>query len=249
MRLEGKTAIITGAASGFGKAIAERFHAEGAKIAIIDINGKGAASVAQGLGSNATGIGCDLTRKSDVENGFEEAFSALGGADILVNNAGWSHRNKPMLEISEEEFDQVFAINVKSIFLTSNVILPHMRGRGGGAIINTGSTAGLRPRPGLSWYNATKGAVNTLTKSMAVELAPDNIRVNAIAPVIGPTGLTETFMGMEDTPKNREKFLASIPLGRFSDPEDIAAAALYLASEDASFITGVVLQVDGGRCI
>jgi 3-oxoacyl-[acyl-carrier protein] reductase len=249
MRLEGKTAIITGAASGFGHGMAQRFAREGARVAVLDINGKGAAAVAGEIGNGAIALKCDLTLPAEVQSTFQSVYEQFSRVDVMVNNAGWSHRNMPMLEVDETSFDRVFAINVKSIYLTSQSILPHMRANGGGAIVNISSTAAMRPRPGLTWYNATKGAVNTMTKSMAVELAPDSIRVNAIAPVIGATGLLETFMGVADTPQNRAKFLASIPLGRFSDPADIAAAAVYLASDDARFVTGVVLEVDGGRCI
>lgn len=249
MRLEGKTAIITGAASGFGQGMARRFAAEGARVAVLDINAAGAEEEAAGLGNGAIALACDVTSAASVDAAVANAISQFGHVDIIVNNAGWSHRNRPMLEVDEESFDRVFATNVKSIYLTTQAILPHMRERGTGVIVNIGSTAGLRPRPGLTWYNASKGAVNTMTKSMAVELAPEKIRVNAIAPVIGATGLLETFMGVPDTPENRARFLASIPLGRFSDPADIAAAAVFLASDEAEFVTGVVLEVDGGRCI
>jgi 3-oxoacyl-[acyl-carrier protein] reductase len=249
MRLEGRTAIITGAASGFGKGMAERFHEEGARVAVLDINHEGAIAVAGNIGHPAIAIACDVTSGDSVKAAMHEVIDQFGQVDILVNNAGWSHRNMPMLDVDEASFDKVFAVNVKSIYLTTQAILPQMRLQKAGTIINIGSTAGLRPRPGLSWYNATKGAVNILTKSMAVELAPENIRVNAIAPVIGVTGLLETFMGMPDSPENRKKFLASIPLGRFSVPADIAAAALYLASDEADFVTGVILEIDGGRCI
>jgi 3-oxoacyl-[acyl-carrier protein] reductase len=249
MRLEGKTAIITGAASGFGRGMARRFAKEGARVAVLDINGKGAGEVAEEIDNGAIALKCDLTLANEVRETLHSVFDRFGKVDVMVNNAGWSHRNMPMLEVDETGYDRVFAVNVKSIYLTSQSILPHMRANGGGAIINISSTAALRPRPGLTWYNATKGAVNTMTKSMAVELAPEAIRVNAIAPVIGATGLLETFMGAKDTPHNRARFLASIPLGRFSDPADIAAAAVYLASDDAQFVTGVVLEVDGGRCI
>ncbi len=249
MRLQGKTAIVTGAASGFGKGIAERFAAEGARVALLDINGKGARAVADSLPGEHLALQCDVTMRSDVSGAINEAIEQFGRVDIMVNNAGWSHRNMPMLEVDEESFDRVYAINVKSIYLTTRAVVPHMREMGGGAIVNVSSTAGDRPRPGLTWYNSTKGAVNTLTKSMAVELAPDRIRVNAIAPVIGATGLLEAFMGQPDTPEIRAKFMASIPLGRFSLPSDHAAAALFLASDEAEFITGVILNVDGGRCI
>ena len=169
--------------------------------------------------------------------------------DILVNNAGWSHKNKPLMEVTEEEYDRCYAINCKAIFLAMQQAVPVFKKQGAGVVINTTSTAGSRPRPGLTWYNSTKGAANLMTKSLAVELAPLNVRVNGIAPVIGETGLLETFMGMPDTPENRKKFLATIPLGRFSKPRDIANAALYLASDEAEFITGVILEVDGGRCV
>ena len=249
MRLAGKTAIITGGASGFGKGMAEVFDAQGANIIIGDLNEAGAAQVAGSLGENAIGLKCDVTNLPDLQNLVARSVSQFGRVDIVINNAGWSHKNQPMLEVSEEEFDRVFEINVKSIYLMSKAIIPHMRENKGGVIINIGSTAGERPRPGLSWYNATKGAVKLLSKSMAVELAPDNIRVNCIAPVIGETALLETFMGEKDTPQARAKFLGGIPLGRFSTPRDIANAALYFASDEADFITGVVMEVDGGRCI
>ncbi len=249
MRLAGKTAIVTGGASGFGEGIAEVFSEQGANVVIADLNEAGAKAVAGRLGEKALGIKCDVTQLSDLQSMMGQAISAFGKVDIIVNNAGWSHKNQPMLDVNEEEFDRVFEINVKSIYQMSKASIPHMRENGGGVIINIGSTAGKRPRPGLSWYNATKGAVNLLSKSMAVELAPDNIRVNCIAPVIGATALLETFMGEKDTPEARAKFVGGIPLGRFSTPRDIANAALYFASDEASFLTGVVMEVDGGRCI
>lgn len=248
MRLKGKTAVVTGAASGFGKGIAERFAAEGARVALLDLNEAGARDAAAPL-DGAIALACDVSKAASVEQAFGAAFDAFGKVDILVNNAGWSHRNQPLLEVDEETFDRVYAINVKSIYLTTKAIVPHMRAKGGGSIVNISSTAGDRPRPGLTWYNSTKGAVNTMTKSMAVELAPDRIRVNAIAPVIGATALLETFMGQPDSPEIRAKFMASIPLGRFSQASDHAAAALFLASDEAEFITGVILPVDGGRCV
>jgi len=249
MRLAGKTAIVTGGASGFGEGIAIVFHQQGANVVIADLNEDGAKKVASSLGENAIGIKCDVTRLADLQQVVSQSINRFGKVDIVVNNAGWSHKNQPMLEVSEEEFDLVFEVNVKSIYQMSKAVIPHMRENKGGVIINIGSTAGKRPRPGLSWYNATKGAVNLLSKSMAVELAPDNIRVNCVAPVIGATALLETFMGEKDTPEARAKFMAGIPLGRFSTPRDIANAALYFASDDADFITGVVMEVDGGRCI
>jgi len=249
MRLSGKTAIVTGGASGFGEGIAEVFSEQGANIVIADLNEEGAKAVASRFGEKALGIKCDVTNLSDLQQMMAQSISEFGKVDIIVNNAGWTHKNQPMLEVSEDEFDRVFEINVKSIYQMSKASIPHLRENGGGVIINIGSTAGKRPRPGLSWYNATKGAVNLLSKSMAVELAPDNIRVNCLAPVIGATALLESFMGEKDTPEARAKFVGGIPLGRFSTPRDIANAALYFASDEASFITGVVMEVDGGRCI
>lgn len=250
MRLQGKTALITGAGSGFGEGIAKTFAREGARVGVVDINLEGARRVASEIGASAIAVKADMT--SMAETGLAvQATTEFGGGriDIVVNNAGWSHRNKPMLEVTEEEFDRVYAINVKAIFHMSRAIIPHYRAKGGGVILNIGSTAGIRPRPGLTWYNSTKGAVNLLSRSMAVELAPDRIRVNCVAPVIGATGLLEQFMGMPDTPENRAKFLGTIPLGRFSTPADIANACLFLASDEAEFVTGVVLEVDGGRTI
>lgn len=249
MRLEDKIALVTGAASGFGRAIAERYVAEGAKVAVIDINDDAAASVARLLGNAATSLHCDVSKRDSVEAAIDGVMSAFGGIDIVVNNAGVSHKNQPMLDVDEQEFDRVFAINVKSIYLMSLATVPILRQRGGGVIINVGSTAGIRPRPGLAWYNASKGAVNLVSKSMAVELAPDRIRVNCIAPVMGETALLETFMGQPDTPENRAKFIATIPWGRMSRPDDIANAAVYLASDEAEMISGTVLQVDGARCV
>jgi 3-oxoacyl-[acyl-carrier protein] reductase len=248
MRLAGKTALVTGGGQGFGQGIAERFAQEGAKVAVADINGAAAEAVARAIGANAVALTVDVSRAAEVSACVDDAVRTLGSLDIVVNNAGVSHRNQPMLDVSEEEFDRVFAVNVKSIYLMAKAVVPHFRGRGGGVILYIGSTAGIRPRPGLAWYNASKGAVNLVSKSMAVELAPDRIRVNAIAPVAGETPLLATFMG-EDTPEKRAAFRASIPWGRLSLPSDIAAAALYLCSDEAEMVTGTVLQVDGGRCI
>jgi 3-oxoacyl-[acyl-carrier protein] reductase len=247
-RLDGKVALITGAGSGFGLGIADRFAREGARVLIVDINEAAAETAAERIGESAIGLAADVSKAADVNAAVEKAVSAFGKLDIVVNNAGISHRNRPMLEVEEDEFDRIFAVNVKSIYLFARAAVPVMQGGGGGVFINVGSTAGLRPRPGLTWYNSTKGAVHTMTKSMAVELAPSRIRVCALAPVAGETLLLATFMG-EDTPERREQFINSIPLGRFSKPEDIANAALYLASDEASLVTGVVLEVDGGRCI
>jgi 3-oxoacyl-[acyl-carrier protein] reductase len=247
-RLDGKVALITGAGSGFGLGIADRFAREGARVLIVDINEAAAETAAERIGESAIGLAADVSKAADVNAAVEKAVSAFGKLDIVVNNAGISHRNRPMLEVEEDEFDRIFAVNVKSIYLFARAAVPVMQGGGGGVFINVGSTAGLRPRPGLTWYNSTKGAVHTMTKSMAVELAPSRIRVCALAPVAGETPLLATFMG-EDTPERREQVINSIPLGRFSKPEDIANAALYLASDEASLVTGVVLEVDGGRCI
>ena len=247
-RLDGKTAIVTGAGSGFGRGIAETFVREGARVAVLDLDGQAAETCAAGPGSCPIAIRADVSKEEDVVRAVGETREAFGTIDILVNNAGTSHRNKPILEITEDEFDRVFAVNVKSIFFFAQAIIPAMRQQGHGMILNIGSTAGLRPRPGLTWYNGTKGAVHAITKSMAVELAPDRIRVCALAPVAGETPLLGTFMG-EDTPEKRKQFIGTIPLGRLSRPDDIANAALFLASDEADMITGVVLEVDGGRCI
>lgn len=248
MRLKDKIALVTGAASGFGAGIAQLFAKEGARVAAADLNEGGAREIAATLGKDSLAIACDVSSAADVQRGVDETRKRFGRIDIVVNNAGTTHVNKPMLDVTEAEFDRVFAVNVKSLFHMAKAAVPVMRMQGGGAMLNIGSTAGLRPRPGLTWYNGTKGAVNLLTKAMAVELAPDKIRVNALAPVAGETPLLPAFMG-SDSPEIRAKFLATIPLGRFSKPSDIAAAALFLSSDEAEFLTGVVLEVDGGRTI
>ena len=250
MRLENKVAIVTGAASGFGRAIAELYAKEGARVVCADLSGEGAAQVASGLGQgNAIATRTDVTRRAAVEAMIAAAVDAFGGIDIVVNNAGYTHKNQSLLTVSEDDFDRIYAVNVKAIYLSTLAAVPELEKRGGGVIINTASTAGVRPRPGLTWYNGSKGAAIVLTKSMAVELAPKKIRVNAINPVIGETGMLKQFMGMPDTPENRAKFLAGIPLGRFSLPSDIANAALFLADPASAFITGAAIEVDGGRCI
>jgi 3-oxoacyl-[acyl-carrier protein] reductase len=248
-RLAGKTALITGAASGFGAEMARLYAAEGARVVIADINEGGAGQVAAAIGAAASPVRCDVTRRADVDAAVKHTLQTFGRLDIVVNNAGWTHRNQPLLQVSEAEFDRVYEINVKSIFHMTQAVVPMMRDQGGGVILNIGSTAGIRPRPGLTWYNGSKGAVNLLSKSMAVELAPMKIRVNCIAPVIGHTALLESFMGVPDTPENRAKFIATIPLGRMSEPGDVARAALFLASDEAAFITGVEFPVDGGRTV
>lgn len=249
MRLENKTAIVTGAASGFGREIAKRFSQEGAKVAIVDINEEGAQAVADDIGGSAIAVRCDVSVGSDVTSAVEQATQAFGSVDILINNAGWSHTNQPLLDVDEATFRRLYDINVTSIFHMTHAIVPQWRAGKGGVMINVGSTAGIRPRPGLTWYNSSKGAVNLMTKSLAVELAPDKIRVCGLAPVMGATALLETFMGMPDTPENREKFISTIPLGRLCEATDMANAALFLASDEAEFLTGVIMEVDGGRTI
>jgi 3-oxoacyl-[acyl-carrier protein] reductase len=249
MRLEGKTTLVTGAASGFGRGIAEIYIREGAKVAVVDLNAEGARAVADALGPNAIAISCDVANGDQVRAAVEQTVSAFGRLDIVVNNAGWTNPNRPLMDTDEATFRKIYDINVLSIFHMTKCCVPIWRAQGGGVMLNIGSTAGLRPRPGLTWYNSSKGAVNLMTKSLAVELAPDRIRVCGIAPVMGVTGLLEQFMGVPDTPENRAKFIATIPLGRLSQPQDIANAALYLGSDEAEFITGVVLEVDGGRTI
>jgi len=246
MRLQGTVAIVTGGGSGMGAAIAETFASEGAHVAVLDVDGGAAQKVAARIGNAAIAIKCDVTRRDEIDAVVVETASAFGGLNALVNNAGVAHANKPMLEIGEKEFDRVFAVNVKGLFMFTQAVVPLMRGNGG-VIINIGSTAGLRPRPGLSAYNATKGAVHNLTKTLAVELAPDKIRVCAIAPVATDTPLLPTFLG--PAPGMREKFIATVPLGRLATAQDIADAALFLASDEAKFLTGNIMEVDGGRCI
>lgn len=246
MRLEGKSAIVTGAGSGFGAGIARRFIAEGAQVLVVDINGEAAEGVAAEYGGVAQRA--DVADGASVRAMIEAATEAFGKVDILVNNAGVTHLPAFMEDVSEEDFDRVFAVNCKSVYLAARALVPAMKEAGAGAILNVASTAGVSPRSRLNWYNASKGWMNTATKAMAVELAPFGIRVNALNPVAGETPLLKSFMG-EDTPEMRAKFLSTIPLGRFSTPEDLANAALYLCSDEASMITGVCMEVDGGRCI
>lgn len=247
-RLSGKTAIVTGAASGFGEGMVKRFAEEGANVVVADINARGAERVAGEIGGTAVPVVVDVSRRDDIDAMAAAAVDRFGRIDIMVNNAGYTHRNGSMLDIDEDTFDLIGAVNMKAIYFSTLAVAPVMEKQGGGSIINTASTAGLRPRPGLTWYNASKGWAITATKSMAVELAPKNIRVNALCPVAGETGMLHLFMG-EDTPEKRALFRSSIPLGRLSTPLDIANAALWLASDEAQFITGVALEVDGGRCV
>lgn len=247
-RLKNKVAIITGAASGFGEGMAKRFAEEGARVVVADLNVKGAERVAGEIGDAAIAIQTDVSQRSEFDELVGVTMGTFGRIDVMVNNAGYTHRNGDMLAVDEEVFDLITAVNMKAIYHAARTIVPIMESQGGGSIITTASTAGLRPRPGLTWYNASKGWAITATKSMAVELAPKNIRVNCLCPVAGETGMLAQFMG-EDTPELRDRFRASIPLGRLSTPLDIANAALWLASDEAAFITGVALEVDGGRCI
>jgi len=246
MRLSGKTAIITGGGSGFGAGIAEKFAFEGVRVMVADINEDAAKSVAKAIG----GVACvvDVGDNASVKAMAKAAIANFGKVDILINNAGITHLPTPLEDVSEEDFDRVLNVNTKSVYLTARHLVPHMKANSTGAILNVASTAGVSPRPNLNWYNASKGWMITATKAMAVELAPFGVRVNALNPVAGETPLLKSFMG-EDTPKMRAKFISTIPLGRFSTPEDMANAACFLCSDEASMITGVALEVDGGRCI
>ena len=248
MQLSGKTAIVTGGASGFGAGIVHSFIDAGARVMIADINRAAAQDMADHIGDQAIACAVDVSKGASVDDMAAAAMGALGHVDILVNNAGITHMPTPLEDVSEDDFDRVLNVNVKSVYLTARALVPHMKSRKSGAILNVASTAGLSPRPNLNWYNASKGWMITATKTMAVELAPKGIRVNALCPVAGETPLLKSFMG-EDTPEMRAKFLSTIPIGRFSTPEDMGNAAAFLCSDAASMITGVAMEVDGGRCI
>jgi 3-oxoacyl-[acyl-carrier protein] reductase len=248
MRLKDKIAIVTGGASGFGAGIVDKFLAEGARVMIADLNGEGAKRLAKQYGKNASAFAVDVSDDLQMQALCVATMQAFGRIDIMVNNAGIGHAPQPMESVDLETFEHIFAVNARSIYLSARHVVPLMKAQKGGVILNIASTGGVSPRPGLSWYNASKGWVITATKSMAVELAPYGVRVNALNPVAGETPLLKTFMG-EDTPKMREKFLASIPLGRFSTPDDMGNAACFLCSDEASMITGIAMEVDGGRCV
>ncbi len=252
MRLANKVAVVTGGGSGFGEGIAQYFAEHGAAVIVADINGTGAQRVAQAIvdaGGQAAAVQTDVSQSSSMQALVAATQQRYGKLDIFVNNAGICHKNGPLLSVDEATFDRVFAVNVKSLYLSAMHVVPIFRQQGGGVFLNIASTAGVRPRPGLTWYNGTKGAAITITRSMAAELAPEQIRVNAINPVAGDTPMLQQFLPGEDTPETRQKFIDTIPLGRFSQPLDIARAALFLVSDEAEFITGVCMEVDGGRCI
>ncbi|KAJ7915037.1 hypothetical protein B0H13DRAFT_2231982 [Mycena leptocephala] len=249
-RLQRKVAIVTGGGSGFGAAIARRFGEEGAKVIVTDINVEGGGKVAAQNPANLVFQRMDVTQESDWKAIVDLAFSKFGGLDVLVNNAGTSYRIKPTVEVTDDEWEHVFKVNVKSIFLSGKVVLPRLIEQGkGGSMINISSTAVTRPRPGLVWYNASKGAVTNATKGLAAEYGPHNIRINSVAPMISGTGLFSMFTGMEDTPENRQKFVGNVPLGRLAEADDVANMCLYLASDEGSFINGTEMVVDGGKCV
>jgi 3-oxoacyl-[acyl-carrier protein] reductase len=250
MRLKNKVVIVTGAGSGFGEGIAKRFAQEGAKIIVNDLNSEGGERVAREIGAaHAKFVRADVSKDADWAALVKATLDTYGTLQVVVNNAGTTHRNQPMLNVSEERFDRIYAVNVKSLFHSAKHCVPVFRRLGGGVFVNIASTAGVRPRPGLTWYNGSKGAAIITSRSMAAELGPEKIRVNVINPVAGDTPLLAEFMGGQDTPEIRAKFIASVPLGRLSTPLDIANAALYLASDEAEFINGACLEVDGGRCV
>ena len=248
MRLENKTAVVTGAASGLGKAIVEKFLEEGSKVIIVDINEDAGRELSEHLGPRTLAVSADVGNANSVEDLQKSVLASFDKVDVVVNNAGVTHLPTPLDEVTEDDFDRVFRVNCKSVYLMAKAFVPNMKNQGSGSILNIASTAGVSPRPNLNWYNSSKGWMNTATRTMAVELAPFGIRVNAVNPVASETPLLASFMG-EDTPEMRQKFLSTIPLGRFAQPRDIANAACYLSSDEASMVTGVCMQVDGGRCI
>ncbi|MCX7265221.1 MAG: glucose 1-dehydrogenase [Limnohabitans sp.] len=252
MNLNQKIAIVTGGASGFGAAIAQRMATAGARIVVADLNAIGAQSIAEKIiaaGGQAISVEADISQRDSFENMVLTTRQAFGGLDILVNNAGTTHRNKPALQVTEEEFDRIFKVNVKGIYWAAQAVLPGFVQQGSGCIVNVASTTGVRPGPGLAWYSSSKAAVLNLTKGLALEFAKSGVRINAVSPMIGETGMLVDFMGADDTPANRERFLARIPLGRFTSPNDVASAVTFLSSDEASYLTGVCLDVDGGRNI
>lgn len=252
MDLNNKVAIVTGGASGFGASIATHLSRSGAAVMIADLNGEGAQRMADQLtaaGGRVAAIACDVAKETDYRAMVEATIAQLGGLHIVVNNAGTTHRNKPALEVTEEEFDRVYRVNLKSLYWSAQCVLPHFVQQGGGVMVNVASTTGVRPGPGLTWYSGSKAAMINLTKGLALEFARHGVRINAVNPMIGETPMMADFMGMEDTPANRERFLSRIPLGRFTRPEDVGSAVTFLCSEASSFLTGVCLDVDGGRNI
>ncbi|PGH01387.1 hypothetical protein AJ79_07928 [Helicocarpus griseus UAMH5409] len=249
-RLQGKVAIVTGGGSGFGAAIAKRYAQEGAKVLIGDINVVGGEKVAAQYPDSIASTKMDVTNEGDWKAVIDLAVRKFGHVNILVNNAGTTYRNKPSMDVTVDEFQRVFDVNVKSIFLASKTFIPKLLEQGkGGSIINISSTGAARPRAGLVWYNATKGAVSNATKGLAAEYGPHQIRVNNVCPLLSGTGLFEMFVGVPDTPENRAKFISNVPLGRLTDPNDVANMCLYLGSEEAAFINGTDMVVDGGKCI
>jgi len=248
-RLAGKVAIVTGAASGFGLATTLRFVSEGCKVVAADLNGDGLAAKFDSSNHNVAAVTANVTSASDWSKLVETAKTKFGGLDILINNAGTSYRNKPTVDVTEAEFDRVMAVNVKSIFLSIPACIPALQERGGGSIVNIASIGAMRPRPGLVWYNASKGAVANATKGLAAEYGKNQIRVNALCPLLSGTGLFETFVGVPHTPENVKNFLGNVPLGRLTDPNDVASLCVYLGSDEGKFITGVNLEVDGGRAV